>query len=125
VETPSDTRGTEAVYNRYEVMRRFEHDLSAFGELVELFASCYPEDLSSLRSAIDGGEFGQVSKVSKRLKDAARSFSSEPVLEAVQALEEAALRGSSANESTELLSRLEKNLDILQAALDEALGHDR
>lgn len=121
MELRSDALSSEPVYDRYEVMRRFEYDLDAFEELVQLFASCYHDDIGELQSAIEDGELESISRVSRRLKDAARSFSSEPVYDAVDELEQA-IRGKSDRESTYYLSRLQENLEVLQAALDEAIG---
>ena len=122
MEARSDA-SSSAVYNRYEVMRRFEYDLDAFEELVQLFTSCYREDIDALQCAIEDRELDSVARVSKRLKDAARSFSSSPVYDAVEQLERAVRSGAPERESFSHLSRVQENLELLQAALDEALGN--
>ena len=116
--------GPDPVYNRYEVMRRFEHDLGAFEELVELFASCCPGDLEALQSAIDQGDPDEVCRITRRFRDAAKSFSCEPLVDSIRRLEEAVERGIGQTDSKGLMTRITNDLDVLQSALDDALGND-
>jgi len=103
------------------LMERLGGDTELARELADLYLVEYPKQLADLQSAVRAGDLKRVQQAAHKIKGTARNFAAAPAEECARALEESKEFGDGAA-IAEITNRLSDELQLLQAALEQALA---
>ncbi|MBN2289731.1 MAG: PAS domain S-box protein [Candidatus Glassbacteria bacterium] len=106
------------VFDKNALLDRLDGDHELAGEIVRLFINDCPETMQELQRAIAERDASGIERLAHSLKGAVSNFDAEDAQKAALALEKMAVAGDLAL-AEEAFARLEKELELLFAALTE------
>jgi two-component system sensor histidine kinase/response regulator len=111
-------------FDPVSLWERVNRDMDLLRDLVELFAQEYPGLLSSIRAALEQGQFVDVQKLSHKMKGSALQFSGRLVVVAAGTLEEMG-RTESLDGADKVMATLNFEVLRLMEALKMMVGSER
>ncbi len=122
VRTPQDA--AEAAIDLVDLAERTCDDRELLVELVEIFRSDAPDQMRTLRAALEAGDATVVERRAHHLRGSLCNLAARPAADAALAIETLARAGRLAD-VTPAVERLEVELARLDEALDRYLGQGR
>jgi CheY-like chemotaxis protein len=108
--------GEREVVDTATLLATLDGDSGLLQEMVDIFFGVLPDSLSSIQSAIEGGDAKALISAAHTLKGSVSNFAAGPAFEAVQRLEQMGRRGD-LTEARSALRTLEEELERLRLAL--------
>jgi signal transduction histidine kinase/ligand-binding sensor domain-containing protein/CheY-like chemotaxis protein/HPt (histidine-containing phosphotransfer) domain-containing protein len=110
----------EGVFDRQAVLALID-DEELLRELVQIFLEDYPQQLKLIRHAVQTGDAAELQRAAHTLKGSAANFAAANVAAQARYLEDMG-RDGNMDSTAKVLSRLEKELTHLHAALQQELN---
>lgn len=107
---------TSEIFDRQSVLDMVDGELDFVHELIELFLTNLPEQISKLRTGAVTSDSSTVQKVAHRLKSSIGNLGGRRAQEAITQLEDVALDGD-LSRVDELLAQFERELSAFEQAL--------
>ena len=110
-----------SIFDLDDALEKVGGDREILEEILVVFSESYPDQLSELKNAIDNGDTQIVERAAHTLKGSVGTFSAKKALKTAFRLETMGREGN-LQEATAVYSKLEQEIEELEAALKATLS---